>query len=88
LPDFSWHNIPKRGKLYQITTTLPNGHQVYQIAVKYFKKIYQHFLSKININWDYWFENKPSAEKKSQLKCSGWKYLFLFPLRPECLLAC
>jgi hypothetical protein len=25
LPDFSWHNIPKRGKIYQMTTTLPNG---------------------------------------------------------------
>jgi hypothetical protein len=25
LPDFPWHYIPKRGKIYQITTTLPNG---------------------------------------------------------------
>jgi hypothetical protein len=24
LPDFSWHNIPKRGKIYKITTKLPN----------------------------------------------------------------
>jgi hypothetical protein len=23
LPDFSWHNIPARGKIYQITTKLP-----------------------------------------------------------------
>jgi hypothetical protein len=35
LPDFSWHIIPKRGKLYQITTTLPNGHKIYQMTVKY-----------------------------------------------------
>jgi hypothetical protein len=37
LPDFSWHNIPKRGKIYQITTTLPNGHKIYQMTVKYSK---------------------------------------------------
>jgi hypothetical protein len=28
LPDFSRHKIPKRGKIYQITTTLPNGHKI------------------------------------------------------------
>jgi hypothetical protein len=37
LPDFSRHNIPKRGKIYEITTTLPNGHKIYQIIVKYSK---------------------------------------------------
>jgi hypothetical protein len=43
LPDFSWHNIPKRGKIYQITTTLPNGHKIgmpddriiFQMTTKY-----------------------------------------------------
>jgi hypothetical protein len=30
LPDFSWHNIPKRGKIYLIATKLPNGHKIYQ----------------------------------------------------------
>jgi hypothetical protein len=25
LPDFFWHNIPKRRKIYQIATKLPNG---------------------------------------------------------------
>jgi hypothetical protein len=45
LPDFSWYNIPKRGKIYQSTTKytkwtqnmytkwtehLPNGHKIYQ----------------------------------------------------------
>jgi hypothetical protein len=29
--------IPKRGKINQITTTLPNGHKVYLMAVKYSK---------------------------------------------------
>jgi hypothetical protein len=48
---FFRHNIPKRGGICQITT-LPNGHKIYQMAVKYTKwplnipnghKIYQHF---------------------------------------------
>jgi hypothetical protein len=43
VPDFSWHNIPKRGDIYQMTATLPNGHKIYQLAVKYSKWPYQHF---------------------------------------------
>jgi hypothetical protein len=36
LPDFSRHKkLPKRVKKYQITTTLPNGHKIYQMAVIY-----------------------------------------------------
>jgi hypothetical protein len=43
LPDFSWHNIPKGGKIYQIITTSPNGHNIYipndrkifQVTIKY-----------------------------------------------------
>jgi hypothetical protein len=67
LPDFSWHNIPKRGKIYLITTTLPNGHKILQMAVKYpewpwnipaFSIIRP---SKIYPNWYFWFENKPSG---------------------------
>jgi hypothetical protein len=38
LPDFSWHNIPKRGKIYQIITPLPNDHKIYlkifQMSIK------------------------------------------------------
>jgi hypothetical protein len=44
LPDFSWYNIPKRGKMYQITTKytklpqdIPNYHKIYQITSKYTK---------------------------------------------------
>jgi hypothetical protein len=37
LPDFSRHNLPKQGKMYQITTALTNGHKIYQMAAKYFK---------------------------------------------------
>jgi hypothetical protein len=35
LPDFSWHNIPKRGKMHQIIRTLPNwifGYKPYHLA--------------------------------------------------------
>jgi hypothetical protein len=37
LPDFFRHNIPKRGKIHQITTTLPNCHKMYQMTEKYSK---------------------------------------------------
>jgi hypothetical protein len=29
LPDFSSYNIPQRGKIKQITTLLPNGHNMF-----------------------------------------------------------
>jgi hypothetical protein len=35
LPDFSSHNIPKRWKIYQITTTLPNFYKIFQMTVKF-----------------------------------------------------
>jgi hypothetical protein len=35
LPDFSCHNIPKRRKMHQIATELPNEHKIYQMAIEY-----------------------------------------------------
>jgi hypothetical protein len=35
LPDFSRHNVPKRGRTYQNTTNLPNGHKIFQMGIKY-----------------------------------------------------
>jgi hypothetical protein len=35
VPDFSWHDIPKRGEIYQIAMKLPNGHKIFQMAIKY-----------------------------------------------------
>jgi hypothetical protein len=32
LPDFSWHNFPKEGKIYPIATKLTKGHKIYRIA--------------------------------------------------------
>jgi hypothetical protein len=37
LPDFSWHNIPKLWKMYQIATKLPNYHKINEMAVIYSK---------------------------------------------------
>jgi hypothetical protein len=43
---FLWHNIPKWWKIYQIITTLPNYHKMYQMALKCIPLTikYQHFL--------------------------------------------
>jgi hypothetical protein len=42
LPDFSWYNIPKLGKMYQITIkypkwpqNIPNDLKIDQMAIKY-----------------------------------------------------
>jgi hypothetical protein len=57
----------KPRKMYQITTTLPNGHKIYHMAVNYSNhQIYRHYPfyvrpSNIYPNWDFWFENKPSG---------------------------
>jgi hypothetical protein len=39
LPDFSWYNVPKRGKIYQITIkytkwpqNVPNGRKIHQMV--------------------------------------------------------
>jgi hypothetical protein len=37
LPDFSRHNVPKRGKIYQITTNLPNDDKLYRMTITYSK---------------------------------------------------
>jgi hypothetical protein len=37
LPDFYWYNIPKRRKIYKITTRLPNAHKICPIVEKYSK---------------------------------------------------
>jgi hypothetical protein len=37
LPDFSRRNVPKWGKINQITTKFPNDHIMYPMAVIYYK---------------------------------------------------
>jgi hypothetical protein len=38
LPDFSWYNIPNRGKIYHMITKLSNAHKIYPTGVKYSKR--------------------------------------------------
>jgi hypothetical protein len=47
LPDFSRYNIPKREKIYQMTTkytnwplNISNGHKINQVLIKYTKIFY------------------------------------------------
>jgi hypothetical protein len=35
LPSFYWYNVPKWGKIYQMTSELPNPHKIYQITRMY-----------------------------------------------------
>jgi hypothetical protein len=81
LPDFSWHNIPKQGKIYQVTTTLQNGQRIFQMAVKYSKWPYNIPTfpilrpSKICPNLDFWFENIPFGNpglKLRTVELSAW----------------
>jgi phospholipid N-methyltransferase len=37
LPDFSLSKHTKMRKIYQMPQTIPNGHKLYQMAVKYSK---------------------------------------------------
>jgi hypothetical protein len=73
LPDFSWSMIPKPEKMYQMNTkcpkwsqSIPNGHKVSKMSVKYSKGIKISIFSnlspyKIYPKWDFWLENKPSG---------------------------
>jgi hypothetical protein len=68
LPDFSWCNIPKRGK------NMPNSHKKYQMSTTYTKWPENKptgqknipassiaSLSNIYPNYDFWFGNMPSG---------------------------
>jgi hypothetical protein len=76
LPDFSRHNLPKRGKIYQIATKFPNGHEIYPkpsyISNGHIK--YQSFqfqgLPKFTQIGNFWFESKPSGNPASVFKLS------------------
>jgi hypothetical protein len=68
LPDFDCFNIPKRGKIYQITIKIPNGHKIYQMdlcekdqmAVKYTNICHCNALKNLPKK-DFWFENMLSG---------------------------
>jgi hypothetical protein len=73
LPDFSWDNIPKRGKIYQITIKctklpqdIPKCCQIFQMDINYTNS----FHSKALQNLDFWFENIPSGNPAYNLSCA------------------
>jgi hypothetical protein len=68
LPDFSWCNIPKQGKMYQILTKCTEclSNILYKIYTKFlmsieYTNIFHSKAQKISPNCDFWFENIPSG---------------------------
>jgi hypothetical protein len=61
LPNFSWNNIPKRGKIYQMTTKLPNAHNVYQMGQE--SQVLQN-----TPKFGFWYVKKPSGNPAVQYK--------------------
>jgi hypothetical protein len=35
LPDFSWYNIPKRENIHKWPQTMPKGHEIYEMPIKF-----------------------------------------------------
>jgi hypothetical protein len=88
LPDFTWYNIPKRVKIYQITTKLPNGHKIYQMAVEILEMgikcrniFHSKSLQKLSIlEFLVWKSGNPgSGTKHCSLKLSTafWIHLYI-----------
>jgi hypothetical protein len=80
LPDFSRYNIPKWGKICQITITYTKWPQnipkIYKITIIRFTKWPQNIPYKIYLNWNFRFENIPSGNpaynrKRDTLKLCG-----------------
>jgi hypothetical protein len=69
LPDFSWYNISKQAKIYQIATKYVYQKAMYQMVVKYSKwpqNIQTLFIprpSKIYPMGIFGFENKPFGNR-------------------------
>jgi hypothetical protein len=45
LPDFSWHNIPKRGEFTKWPQTIPNGHKIYQMTGKWIHRMASYYTN-------------------------------------------
>jgi hypothetical protein len=67
LPDFSWYNKTKMGKMYQ------TDHKIYQKAIKNIHQMVINYstprLSKVYHNWIFWFKNIPSGNPGHHV---GW----------------
>jgi hypothetical protein len=81
---FSWYNIPKREKVYDMTTTFTKNYKLHQMAVKYSERrqsIPTFSIprpSKIDSNWEFWFEKYTSVNPVSfqVYFYSGHEFLF------------
>jgi hypothetical protein len=72
LPDFSWQNIPKWGKIYLIAAKLPNGHKMYQMDVIYQFQMAIEYIPTFSI-WNKALQNLP------KLEFFVWKYTIWQP---------
>jgi hypothetical protein len=84
---FSWYNIPKQGRMYQITIKLTNGK-----TIQNGHKIYLHFSFQgppkyMCPNLDFLFENKPSGNLGFSInKVYFMKWLLgLCRAKPNCM---
>jgi hypothetical protein len=64
LPEFSLHNIPKRVKIYQIATKLPNGRNIFQVTIENTNVFNSNALQNLP-KLGFWFENIPSGNPPS-----------------------
>jgi hypothetical protein len=68
LPDFSSYKIPKREKIYQISTNYTNcpwnltkDRKMDQVSINLYQHLPLQDPPKFTQIWDFWFENKPSG---------------------------
>jgi hypothetical protein len=78
LPDFSWPNLPKRRKMYQMTIkftkcpqNIPNYRKIYQMTIKYTYIFHCKTVQNLP-KLGFLFENKPSRNPdwQASIKCS------------------
>jgi hypothetical protein len=69
--------LTKTGKHTKWSKTIPNSRKIFRIAVKWTKRTLNIPTfsiarpSKIDPNWDFWFENKPSGKRELMYKHSS-----------------
>jgi hypothetical protein len=75
LPDYSWYNIPKREKLYQMTAknakwpqNIPKGSKTFRMTIKH-TSILKPRPSKKYPKWNFWYQNVPSGNPAASESC-------------------
>jgi hypothetical protein len=77
---FICSKLPKRQKYNKWPQTIPNGHKLYQMVIKYSKWSYVKYtniyhskaLQKFTQIWNFGFENKPSGNSAQKPASPGW----------------